>query len=169
LHVEINLNPIQFPSFEFSGIDTQVKYQQDIYKIKEGQSTRTGEKQGFCEKDEDYVKRTTKKNFYHEINLYKTSEAIKLNIDKKASASKELLQRVIKKQIASDFRKAEQQINDYIKKFQDEFDNLLRERETKEAESDKIVNTLNLQKEKLNEYLQELKTIRQSLNTWKPS
>jgi hypothetical protein len=45
---------------------------------------------------------------------------------------------------------------------------LLKERETKEAESDKIINSLNLQKEKLNEYLQELISIRQSLNTWKP-
>jgi len=168
LQVEINLNPIQFPSFEFSGIDAQVKYQQDIYKKKEGKSTRTGEKQGFCEDNEDYVKRTTKKNFFHEINLHSTSEAIKLNIDHQALASRQLLERVIEKQIADDFRKAEQQINDYITKFQDEFDRLLKERETKEAESDEIVNTLNIQKENLNEYLQELKSIRESLNTWKP-
>ena len=75
---------------------------------------------------------------------------------------------VIKEQITKDFRRAEQQINDYIKKFQDDFDSLLKERETKEAESDEILSTLNLQKEKLNEYLQDLKSIRESLNTWKP-
>jgi hypothetical protein len=33
-------------------------------------------------------------------------------------------------------RLAEQQINDYIKKFQHDFDSLLKERETKEAEVD---------------------------------
>ncbi|MTJ15277.1 dynamin family protein [Anabaena sp. UHCC 0187] len=168
LQVEINLNPIQFPSFEFSGIDAQVKYQQAIYEKKRGQDTRTGEKPGFCEDKDDYVKRTTKPNFFHEINLRSTSEAIKLNIDNKASASRQLLERAIENQIADDFRKAEQQINDYITKFQDEFDRLLKERETKEAESDEIVNTLNFQKENLNEYIQELKSIRESLNTWKP-
>jgi hypothetical protein len=168
LQVEINLNPIQFPIFEFSGIDAQVEYQQGLYEKKKGQDTRTGEGQGFCEKDKDYVKRTTKENFFHEINLHSTSEAIKLNIDHQASASRQLLERVIEKQIADDFRKAEQQINDYITKFQDEFDRLLKERETKEAESDEILSTLNIQKENLNEYLQELKSIRESLNTWKP-
>jgi mRNA-degrading endonuclease YafQ of YafQ-DinJ toxin-antitoxin module len=75
---------------------------------------------------------------------------------------------VIEKQIADDFKKAEQQINEYIKKFQDDFDSLLKERETKESESGKIINSLNLQQEKLKEYLQELILIRQSLNTWKP-
>lgn len=168
LQVEINLNPIQFPSFEFSGIDAQVKYQQGIYEKKQGTSTRTGEKQGFCEEDEKYKNRTTKLNFFHEINLHRTSEAIKLNIDNKASASRGLLQRVIEKQIAEDFRNAEHQINDYIKRFQDEFDRLLKERETKEIEADQIRETLNLQKEKLNEYLRELKLIRESLNTWNP-
>jgi GTPase Era involved in 16S rRNA processing len=80
LQVEIHLNDIQFPSFEFSGIDAQVKHQQDIYKRKKGQSTRTGEQKDCWEKEEDYVKRTTKENFYYEIDLHKTSKAIQLDI-----------------------------------------------------------------------------------------
>ncbi|MFO0099824.1 MAG: dynamin family protein [Aphanizomenon sp.] len=168
LQVEINVNPIQFPSFEFSGIDEKVKKQQEIWKRQPGENKPTGGNKGCCESEKDYVARTTKENHFYEINLHKTSDAIKRIIENKASASRELLERVIKKQIADDFRKAEKQINDYITKFQDLFDSLLKERETKEAESDEILSTLNIQKENLNEYLQELKSIRESLNTWKP-
>ncbi|GJD23123.1 hypothetical protein RIVM261_080790 [Rivularia sp. IAM M-261] len=48
------------------------------------------------------------------------------------------MERVIDKQVSADFRNAESQINDYIKKFQDEFDALLKERETREFEKMQI-------------------------------
>lgn len=105
---------------------------------------------------------------FYEVDLRQTEQLIYKKIDEQVLNNRELLQRVIEKQIADDFKKAEQQINEYIKKFQDDFDSLLKERETKESESAKIINRLNLQKEKLKQYLQELISIRQSLNTWKP-
>lgn len=82
--------------------------------------------------------------------------------------NRELLQRVIEKQVAEDFRNAEKQINDYIKRFQDEFDRLLKERETKEAEGDRIREMLEIQKSQLNKYLHKLTTIKASLHSWKP-
>lgn len=83
-------------------------------------------------------------------------------------SSQQLLQLVIKNQIKEDFRSAEKQINDYINRFQTEFDYLLRERETKGAEADKIRVMLESQKAQLNEYLSESTSIRESLDSWKP-
>jgi len=167
LQVKLNVNPIQFPRFEFNGIDANIKLQQEVFTRTQKQ-TRTRSR--CCDSDEVYsvdVEYEDKQDFY-EINLLQTAQLINAKIDEQVSRNRELLQRVIEKQIAEDFKRAEQQINDYIKKFQDDFNSLLRERETKEAESDEILSTLNIQKEKLNEYLQELKSIRESLNTWKP-
>jgi len=84
------------------------------------------------------------------------------------SRNQELLERVIEQQVKADFRNAERQINEYIKKFQDEFDNLLKKRETKEAEKEQILATLADQKVKLNEYIRELVAIKKSLDSWKP-
>lgn len=178
LKVDINVNPIQFPSFEFPGIDAQVQLQQDVYKTKK-KTTQKKEgvsKQGFCENDDDYKSRSTeeveveveKQLSFYEVDLRQTAEAIKLKIDRQADGSRDLLQRVIERQISDDFKNAEKQINDYIKRFQDELDGLLRKRETKEAEADQIRAKLEAQKAALNEYLSELTSIRESLNTWKP-
>lgn len=164
LQVKLNINKIQFPKFEFPGIDARIKQQQGVFK-----RTKTEEKKKCCSEETYTVSiPSEEKGELHEVYLRETTKLIHQKIDEQVLNNRELLQRVIEKQIADDFKKAEQQINDYIKKFQDDFDSLLKERETKEAESDKIINSLNLQKEKLNEYLQELILIRQSLNTWKP-
>jgi hypothetical protein len=44
----------------------------------------------------------------------------------------------------------------------------LRDRETKEAEADQIRAKLEAQKAALNEYLSEMISIRESLDSWKP-
>lgn len=166
LQVELNVSPIQFPRFEFKGIDANIKKQQELFKRTENKLVTEN---NCCSSKSYYIPHEyeDRQDFY-EINLRQTAQLINLKIDEQVARNRDLLQRVIEKQIAEDFRRAEQQINDYIRKFQDDFDSLLKERETKEAESDIIINTLNLQKEKLNEYLQELQLIHQSLNTWKP-
>ncbi|RUT09543.1 hypothetical protein DSM106972_000370 [Dulcicalothrix desertica PCC 7102] len=78
------------------------------------------------------------------------------------------MERVIDKQVSADFINAESQVNDYIKKFQDEFDTLLKERETRESEKMQIRASLDVHKAKLNEYLNELVPLRTSLDSWKP-
>lgn len=163
LQVELNVNPIQFPAFEFKGIDAEIRRQQRALNV-----TKNESRQNCCNQTYEVPVTSKEPKDFYQIDLRQTIELINKKIDEQVSSNKVLLERVIEKQIASDFRKAEQQINDYIKKFQEDFDSLLKERETKEAESDKILNVLNLQKEKLNEYMQELKSIRQSLNIWKP-
>jgi GTPase Era involved in 16S rRNA processing len=164
LQVELNVNSIQFPDFEFKGIDAKIKQQQNFVK-----GTKKEKRTNCCNSEGYYVdvKYEESQDFY-EIDLRQTAQLINSKIDEQVSRNRVVLTIVIKEQITKDFRRAEQQINDYIKKFQDDFDSLLKERETKEAESDEILSTLNLQKEKLNEYLQDLKSIHESLNTWKP-
>lgn len=167
LQVELNINPIQFPSFEFQGIDAEIKKQQEVFKRSRTEK-RTASR--CCDSDKVYyvdVPFEDKLDIY-EVNLRQTADAIKTKIDEQVSRNRELLQRVIEKQISDDFRSAEKQINDYINRFQSELDRLLRERETKEAEANQIRAMLESQKVKLNEYLSELGSIHASLESWKP-
>lgn len=80
----------------------------------------------------------------------------------------ELLQRVIQKQVSEDFQKGEKQINDYINRFQSQFDNLLKKRATREVKAPEIVAMLESQRIKVNEYLTQLQSIREVLDSWKP-
>ncbi len=168
LQVQLNINEIQFPCFDFPGIDTKIQQQQEVFIRTRREERR---KSRCCDSDKVYyvnVEYQDKREFY-EVDLRQTVQLINQKIDEQVSRNQELLERVIEKQIAEDFRNAEQQINDYIKRFQDEFDRLLKERETKEVEADQIRKTLNLQKDKLNKYLGELTVIRASLDSWKPA
>ncbi|BAZ15233.1 hypothetical protein NIES4071_71050 [Calothrix sp. NIES-4071] len=156
----MNINDIQFPEFEFAGIDAEIKKQQGYYKRKE---TRN-----HCCSDESYEVEVDSYGDVYDIDLRETAELIKQKIDEQVKKNQNLLERVIDKQVSGDFKSAEQQINDYIKKFQHEFDCLLKERETRESEKMEIRATLEAEKVKLNEFLNELAPVRASLNNWKP-
>ncbi|MDZ8086791.1 MAG: dynamin family protein [Nostoc sp. DedQUE12b] len=181
LQVKLNINPIQFPRFEFQGIDAQVKHQVEVFtraktETKYRAETKTEKSGSLCKSDkistEQVPYQTTiqveDKYSFYEVDLHETSKLIKQKIDTQVSRSQVVLQQIIHKQVSDDFKSAEQQINNYIKRFQDEFDRLLKERETREAEAEQIRETLNVHKENLNEYLRELTAIRVSLDSWKP-
>ncbi|MEQ9371978.1 MAG: dynamin family protein [Coleofasciculus chthonoplastes F3-SA18-01] len=162
LQVELNINPIQFPGFEFKGIDAIIQDQQEVYRRKE---TKTK----CCSKETyDVEAKVDSHRSFYEVDLGETARLIKSKIDEQVKRNLALLERVIEKQVSADFRSAEQQINEYIQRFQDELDSLLRDWETKEAEAEQIRAKLEDQKTALNEYLSELTSIRESLNTWKP-
>jgi len=167
LNVHININDIQFPSFDFQKIDAKIEYQQEVFTRTRKEARKDS---SCCKSDKVYyvdVSYQDKHEFY-EIDLRQTAKQIKQKIDEQVSKNQQLLQRVIEKQIEEDFRSAEQQITDFIKMFQDDFDRLLKERNTKESEAKQIRETLNIHKDKLNKYLLELTAIRVSLNSWKP-
>ena len=167
LKIELNINCIQFPSFEFLGIDTEIQSQQAVYA--------SLEKETITERD-----RNTSTNIYQvdipfedkgdflEIDLYQIAAQIKLKIDEQVSINQEIFKQVIERQIAADFQSAEQQIKNYIERFKDEFNYLVSEREKPEADTEEILVNLQAQKKQLNEYLSELNSIRESLNSWKP-
>ncbi|MBD1829073.1 dynamin family protein [Microcoleus sp. FACHB-61] len=169
LQVKLNINPIQFPSFDFPGIDARIKDVQLAVVV--GTSKKeTGRKSRCCNSDEVYhadVPVTENRSFF-EVDLRQTLDSIDRKIDEQTARNKKLLERVIGKQVEADFRSAERQINDYINRFQNDFDRVLKERETKEAEAPEILARLEYQKAKLIEYLSQLSSIRESLNSWKP-
>jgi chromosome segregation ATPase len=109
-----------------------------------------------------------KKKPVYEVNLEEIYKKIESKIDEKTFGTKEVLKKVIEKQIKDDFDNAEKQINDYIARFQDMFDSLLKEREIKEEKHEEIRLRLNGHKEKLSEYLNKLNSLRSSLDTWQP-
>lgn len=168
LQVEIATNPIQFPEFEFAGIDAKVQEQQEVYgRIYKEKRTKSR----CCNSDEVYEVDIPYKETrsYYEIDLQQTLQEIKGKIDEQVARNLELLQRVIQKQVSEDFKKGEKQINDYIDRFQFEFDQLLKERAKREVKDPQIIANLERQKAELNEYLSELSSLRESLNIWKPA
>ncbi|WP_414756601.1 hypothetical protein [Anabaena sp. CCY 9910] len=98
-----------------------------------------------------------------------TSQGIQQSIDSQVQRNLELLQRVIEKQISEDFRKGEKQIDDYINRFQSEFEYLIKERVMKEVQADEIIADLETQRIEVNEYLHELTLIRELLDNCKPT
>lgn len=175
LQVDLNVNPIQFPNFDFPGIDIQIKDRQESFKQKKKNSKYTGEKsEGFCESEEEYNARKSeyifedKSRSVYEVDLIQTCEEIKLKIDNQSSGTQIVLQQIIEKQIKEDFNNAERQINAYIDRFQNIFDSLIKERKTKEGEREKICAALEEQKDKLSQYLNELSLLRLSLDKWQP-
>ncbi|MEG5026584.1 dynamin family protein [Microcoleus sp. AT8-B1] len=167
LEVKLNINPIQFPTFDFPGIDARIK---DVQVAVVEIERKKGKKSRCCDSDQVYYtdEPVTKNRNFFEVNLRQTLESINQKIDVQTFTNKDLLERVINKQVSADFRSAEKQINDYIKRFQNDFDRVLKERETKEAEAPEILARLEYQKAKLIEYLSQLSSIRESLNSWKP-
>ncbi|NEO54725.1 MAG: dynamin family protein [Okeania sp. SIO3B5] len=162
LQVQLNANEILFPDFEFRGIDAQIKYQQEVY---ERTRKETRSESRCCASDRSYevdVPYKEKKDVY-EIDLRETVKLIHSRIDQQKAINEELLNRVIEKQVKDDFKSAEKQINDYINRFQSEFERVLNERETREVEVPKILAYLENQKHKINSYLEKLAEIKQSL------
>ena len=182
LQVKLNINPIQFPSFDFPGIDAGIQRQVEVFtrikNINEVQKeSRKKKSNSLCKGDTTYtvdvpIEKTIEvqdQRTIYQVDLRQTLEQIKQKIDDNVSGSQVLLVRVIEQQVDTDFRSAERQINDYINRFQNDFDRVLKERKSKEAEAPEILARLEAQKAKLNEYLRELISIRESLKTWKPS
>jgi hypothetical protein len=106
---------------------------------------------------------------YYEIDLRLTAQGIKDKIDEQVKRNIGLLKGIIDEQVEENFQKGEQQINDYINRFLDIFDNLLTQRVKRESEVNEIVSTLKSQKSEVSEYLNELIFIQEVLDNWKPS
>ncbi|MEG4116850.1 dynamin family protein [Microcoleus sp. N9_B4] len=181
LQVRLNINPIQFPNFDFPGIDAGIQRQVEVFtrteKITEvKKKSRTKKSNSLCKGDKTYtvdvpIEKTIEvqdQRTIYQVDLRQTVEQIKQKIDDNVSGSQLLLEQVIEQQVSTDFKSAERQINDYINRFQNDFDRVLKERETKEAEAPEILARLEDQKAKLIEYLSQLSSIRESLNSWQP-
>jgi GTPase Era involved in 16S rRNA processing len=169
LQVDISTNPIQFPDFEFLGIDAMIKEQQKVIaRIKKEKRKKKG---NCCTPDEVYYVDVPyeEKVSYYEVDLLLTLQQIENKIDEQVKSNLELLQRLIQKQVKEDFSQGEQQIKDYINRFQSEFDQLLKQRATREVEAPEIIAKLEIQKAEIIEYVNELTSIRELLDSRKPT
>jgi DNA repair exonuclease SbcCD ATPase subunit len=163
LNIELNINPIQRLDFEFQGIDAQVeRYTESYTRLKKEK------RRAFCRDYEVDIPVDDRRSYYA-IDLRKTIEAIKFEIDRQTLGSLTVVERAIKKQVAVDFRQAEKQIYEYIERFQQEFRRLLKERSSKEVEVDRVIAILEFQRDELYEYMEELKQIQNVLDSWQPS
>lgn len=167
LEVEINSNPIHFPKFEFSGIDAQVQYQQQVFARTRKETRRESRK---CKSDKVYEVDVPYQETisYYEVDLRLTLKEIHRKIDEQVERNLVLLQRVIEKQVSEDFLKGKNKIDDYINRFQSEFDQLLKQRATREVEAPEIVAKLEIQNAEIIEYVNELTSIRELLDRRKP-
>lgn len=167
LEIEIGINEIQFPKFEFSGIDAKIQHHQEVFtrtKKENRKESRCCKSSKVYEVDVPYKETVS----YYEIDLRLTCQGIQQKIDLQVQNNIEMLKRVIEKQISEDFQKGEKQINNYINRFQAEFDYLLKERATREVEAPNIIAHLESQITELSEYFKELEVIEEKLNNWKP-
>lgn len=163
LNIELNINPIQRLDFEFQGIDAQVeRYTESYTRLKKEK------RRAFCRDYEVDIPVDDRRSYYA-IDLRKTIEAIKFEIDRQTLGSLTVVERTIKKQVAEDFRQAEKQIYEYIERFQQEFRRLLKERSSKEVEVDRTIAILEFQRDELYEYMEELKRIKKFLDSWQPN
>lgn len=168
LELDINTNPIHFPKFEFSGIDARIKQQQEVFtktKKETKKKSRCCKSDKVYEVDVEYQETVS----YYEIDLQLTLQGIYKRIDEQVEINKGLLERVIQKQVAEDFWKAEKQINEYINRFQFQFDQLLKERATREIEAPEIIANLENEITKVSKYKHELISVQRTLDTWKPN
>lgn len=169
LQIQLNINPIQFPDFNFQGIDSKIEQTiEDVTVIIQESRIRS---KGFCKENETYTIDVPieQKQEYYIVNLRRIADEVQHNISIQAQGTQQILKRVIQNQVDDDFRNAEKQINDYIQKFQDEFDNLLKQRKEEEADAPRILAMLDQQKVSLMKYLSEINQVRQSLDAWKPN
>ncbi|MEA5583758.1 hypothetical protein VB620_20780 [Nodularia harveyana UHCC-0300] len=168
LQVKIGTNAIQFPKFEFSGIDTKIQEQRKIF---ERVKKITMQEERCCASPHVYEQDVVMKTevSYYEIDLRLTAQGIKDKIDEQVKRNIGSLKGVIDEQVTENFRKGEEQINDYINRFLNIFDNSLTQRVKRESESKEIVSTLKSQKSEVSAYLSELILARQLLDDWKPS
>ncbi len=167
LNVDLHYSEIQFPEFQFAGIDAQIAKQQEVFERnrKEMRSEpRCCRSERVYEIDIPYQEVVP----YYEIDLRATQRQFELKIDAQVARNQELLKRVVEKQVGEDFKNAAQQINDYISQFQSELDNLLQKRESRELESLQVRAKIQEEHYELNQILQKLTTIKTDLESWKP-
>ncbi|NJR50282.1 MAG: dynamin family protein [Leptolyngbyaceae cyanobacterium CSU_1_3] len=123
LEVKFNNNPIQFPSFDFKGLDAQIHEVHELYD----KTTKRRKFFNLFTYDEP-VKASETRKFY-EVDLNQVLERIRQRIDNSSELSKKTLKRVIKLQIKDDFRSAKKQLEDYINRFDQQLKGLLEDRQ----------------------------------------
>lgn len=163
LSIRLHPSPIQFPSFQFEGLDNQIrKLEEEYSRVEKVQRTKR-KKCGGAKSYYEYVPKTDTRSVYY-VNLRDVIRAMEHGIRKQATSSKILLSDLIKQQIEADFRNAETQLNQYIGRFETQLSNLLRERVQQKSEAPNIIIWLEAEKSRLTMLLDDVETLRSNSN-----
>lgn len=161
LEIDFNNNPIQFPSFNFKGIDAQIAQLQERY------TTTTHEKRrgGFSNMHEYEVpiEISDTRSFY-EIDLRQILNRIHQQIDESSRTSRNMLRQVVKKQIREDFQSAKKQLESFIDRFDEQFKRLLEERQACAERTPEKIAALEEAQSELRSLLSQLKQAEETLN-----
>jgi len=155
LDIDLEVTPIQFPDFEFEGIDRLIEVQQMVipHERQEKKKRKSG---GCCSKTTYEIKIVKSSETVYCIDLDELSRSLDMMIDNQNQASKEVLSKAVAHQIHQDFRSAKIQIDRYIKGFQRQFEEVLACRESKSISRERIQPILD-------SALSQVSEIRQSL------
>lgn len=156
LEVDLNVNPIQFPGFDFKGLDAQIDELHDFYD----KSEKRRKFFGLIEYDAPGEIETRR---FYEIDLKKVLAQIHQQIDDSSTMSQKTLERVIKKQVQDDFRTAKKQLEDYINRFDQQLKCLLEDRQAHAERTPEKIAALEQAQANLKSLLTQLQTMQETL------
>ena len=161
LDIILKPSPInKISSFDVKGIYTEIQEKLVTLKRYDHETVSSG---SFCLPD-SVIKRET---IEIEIDLREILEVIKTRVDSMVVGSGSLLEKTISERIKKDFGNAEQQIDEYIARFSEEFSLLLKQREKVGVDSTQVVKVINEQIVELATYSNNLKDVKTSLQSWR--
>ncbi|TAD78191.1 MAG: dynamin family protein [Oscillatoriales cyanobacterium] len=160
LKIDMEVTPIQFPDFEFAGIDRLIEVQQMMIP-RERQEKKKRKSGGCCSKTTYEIKIIKSSETVYCIDLDELSRSLDMMIDNQNQDSKEVLSRAVAHQIHQDFRSAKSQIDRYIKGFQSQFEELLEYRESESGSIEKIQPILETAQSQISEIRQALHEMRE--------
>ena len=161
LDVKLKPTPInKVSSFDVKGIYTEIQDKLVTLRQYNEQRVRSW---SFCLPDN--VIRT--ETIEIEIDIREVLAVISQNIDNMVSGSGNILEKTISGRIKGDFSNAESQIKEYIDRFSEEFDNLLKDRLKVNADSTQAVKVINEEIVELETYSNKLISIKDSLYSWR--
>jgi hypothetical protein len=136
LETNLEVTPIQFSDFKFEGIDRLIEVQQMIPRErKEKRKRKSG---GCCSKTTYEIKIVKSNETVYCIDLDKLSRLLDIMIDGQNQKSKEAVSKAVAEQIDKDFQSAKDQIDQYIKRFQRQFEEILSRRESESISRERI-------------------------------
>lgn len=139
LETNLEVTPIQFLDFKFEGIDRLIEAQQMMIS-RERQERRKRKSGGCCSKTtyETKTKIVKLSETVYCIDLDELSRSLDRMIDNQNQKSKEAVSNAVAEQIDEDFQCAKDQINQYIKLFQRQFEEILSRRESESISHERI-------------------------------
>ena len=157
LEVDLNINPIQFPNFNFKGLDAQVA------KCQRNYTNRGHKKVKHCFNLYESLEPFEETQQIYEIDLNRVLVQIHHQIDESSEMSQKTLKGVIKNQVQDDFQTAKKQLEDYINRFDQQLNCLLDDRQSQAERTPEKIAALEEAQASLKSLLTRLEQMQKAL------